>query len=91
MGLTVVKVTPALTEVIGVSGCFAFFGFCVLSSVTFGYFFMPETKGLSLLELENLYKPEQDKKHSEPQAVDEDLENYLKIRRESHRHSITSM
>ena len=89
-GVMIVKMAPSLTEVFGVSGCFAFFGVCVLISVIVGFMFMPETKGLSLIELENLYRPDAEKIPASAES-DECLKNALQLDRDSRKSSIISL
>ena len=93
-GLLVVKVAPSMTELVGVSGCFAFFAVCVLLSVTIAYFLMPETKGLSLIELENLYRPAQEKVQRASTDPDDEFSKDVSLQfemRDSRRSSIVTL
>ncbi|XP_023347909.1 solute carrier family 2, facilitated glucose transporter member 8 [Eurytemora carolleeae] len=51
------KTVPLMIDSIGVGGMFStYFGFVILTLIT-AYFIMPETKGLSLEEIEDMYQP----------------------------------
>eukprot|EP00096_Caligus_rogercresseyi_P009530 TRINITY_DN3242_c0_g1_i1.p1 TRINITY_DN3242_c0_g1~~TRINITY_DN3242_c0_g1_i1.p1 ORF type:complete len:272 (-),score=17.47 TRINITY_DN3242_c0_g1_i1:26-841(-) len=52
---TVVKISPALSEIIHVHGCFILFTLDLVVGVIVTYFFLPDTKGKSLEEIEKYY------------------------------------
>lgn len=53
---SVVKLYPTMEAWIGTANCFAFFGAISLLGVAFIYFIVPETKGRTLLEIENYFR-----------------------------------
>ncbi|XP_004520679.1 facilitated trehalose transporter Tret1-2 homolog [Ceratitis capitata] len=53
---SVVKLYPTMETLIGTANSFAFFGAISLLGVAFIYFIVPETKGRSLLEIENYFR-----------------------------------
>ena len=52
---TVVRSFPNLEKTMGRNGAFWFFMSCTIASLFFVYFFLPETKGKSLEEIETLF------------------------------------
>lgn len=52
----VVKLYPTMVEVVGNVAVFSFFGVVSLISVAFLYFYLPETKGKSLEEIEQMFR-----------------------------------
>ena len=53
---TVVRSYPNLEKALGRNGAFWFFMACTLLSIAFVYFLLPETKGKSLQEIEQLFE-----------------------------------
>ncbi|XP_067631199.1 facilitated trehalose transporter Tret1-2 homolog [Eurosta solidaginis] len=53
---SVVKLYPTVESLIGTANCFAFFGVISLLGVAFIYFIVPETKGRTLLEIEEYFR-----------------------------------
>lgn len=53
---TAVKTVPSLVSSLGVHGAFLLYSCCCLTNVIICFFIMPETKGLSLEEIEDLYR-----------------------------------
>ena len=51
------KSTPAIIDSIGISGLFFLFAGVAFSAGIFAAIFMPETKGLSLKEIRQIYAP----------------------------------
>ena len=51
-----VKVVPILISSLGIGGAFMVYSLCCLSNLIVCFFVMPETKGLSLEEIEDFYK-----------------------------------
>ena len=51
------KSTPAILDSIGISGIFFIFAGVAFSAGIFAAIFMPETKGLSLIEIRQIYAP----------------------------------
>ena len=57
------KMVPTLFEILGIYGTFWMYsGIAIVVSV-FSYFFMPETGGMSLEEIEQMYRPVENKKY----------------------------
>lgn len=54
----VVKLYPTMVESIGDVAVFSFYGCVAMASVVFLYYFMPETRGKSLEEIESMFKGE---------------------------------
>lgn len=53
---TAVKTVPSLISCLGIHGAFLLYSSCCLTNLVICFFIMPETKGLSLEEIEDLYK-----------------------------------
>ena len=51
-----VKTVPTLISYLGIHGAFMSYSACILTNLIICAFVMPETKGLSLEEIENFYK-----------------------------------
>jgi len=51
-----VKMTPSILSYLGVGGAFVLFSFFCISNLVIVFFTMPETKGLSLEDIEDNYK-----------------------------------
>ena len=53
---TAVKTVPTLISSLGIHGAFLLYSSCCLTNLIICLFIMPETKGLSLEEIEDYYK-----------------------------------
>lgn len=51
------KMVPALNEALGVHGSFMLYSFMGVCLGLFSFFTMPETSGMTLEEIEQMYKP----------------------------------
>ena len=51
-----VKTVPALVSGLGIHGAFLLYSCCCLANIVICFFVMPETKGLTLEEIEDSYK-----------------------------------
>ena len=51
-----VKTVPALVSGLGIHGAFLLYSCCCLVNIVICFFVMPETKGLTLEEIEDSYK-----------------------------------
>ena len=51
-----VKMVPTLISSLGIHGAFLLYSSCCLTNLIICFFVMPETKGLSLEEIEDFYK-----------------------------------
>ncbi|XP_055921267.1 facilitated trehalose transporter Tret1-2 homolog [Eupeodes corollae] len=56
MSFLVLKIYPSMVDVMGNENVFAFYGLVSLLAVFYIYFILPETKGKSLLEIEEYFK-----------------------------------
>uniref|UniRef100_A0A182NAM7 Major facilitator superfamily (MFS) profile domain-containing protein n=1 Tax=Anopheles dirus TaxID=7168 RepID=A0A182NAM7_9DIPT len=56
MSFIILKVYPSMVETIGNSNVFIFFGCLSVLGIVFVYFFLPETKGRTLEEIENYFR-----------------------------------
>lgn len=54
--LTIPQTTPAIVSGLGIHGAFLLFSSCCLANLVTVYFIMPETRGLSLEDIEDLYR-----------------------------------
>ncbi|RVE48930.1 hypothetical protein evm_006392 [Chilo suppressalis] len=53
---TTIKTAPFMFESMGHHGTYLFYGLCTLSGTVFLYFFLPETKGKTLLQIEEHFR-----------------------------------
>ena len=51
------KIVPTMFAFFGIHGSFVIYSFVVIFVGVFSYFFMPETEGMSLEEIEDMYEP----------------------------------
>lgn len=56
ISFAVIKLYPAMESALGTAGLFAFYGVISLIAVFFIYFLIPETKGRTLLEIEEYFR-----------------------------------
>ncbi|KAM7346242.1 facilitated trehalose transporter Tret1 isoform 1-T3 [Cochliomyia hominivorax] len=56
ISFAVIKLYPAMETAMGTANLFAFYGFISLVAVPFIFFLIPETKGRTLLEIEEYFK-----------------------------------
>lgn len=74
MSFIIIKVYPAMVHSMGNENIFLFFGIISVIGIGFVYFFLPETKGRTLEEIENYFRGNTDavelelKRNSEPKV-----------------------
>ena len=56
MSFLIVKLTPFVISTLGIYGLFCVFGIVVTCTGIFAFFFMPETTGLTLIEIQKMYE-----------------------------------
>lgn len=82
ISFAVIKLYPAMESAMGTANLFAFYGMVSLVAVPFIFFLIPETRGRTLLEIEEYFKtgrmaaPNEGRKSSED--ADESLESFIK-------------
>ena len=54
--IIVAKTVPLMVSRLGIHGTFLLYSCCCLTNIIICFFVMPETKGLTLEEIEDLYK-----------------------------------
>ena len=57
------KMVPTLFEILGIYGTFWMYSGIAIVVAVLSYFFMPETGGMSLEEIEQMYRPVENKKN----------------------------
>ncbi|XP_040171954.1 uncharacterized protein LOC120905171 [Anopheles arabiensis] len=68
MSFIILKIYPSLVETVGNSNVFILFGCLSMLGIAFVYFFLPETKGRTLEDIESHFRG---KKHSSPDSKQE--------------------
>ena len=56
------KMVPTWNELLGVHGTFLMYATITIAMAIFSFFFMPETSGMSLEEIEEMYRPKNPKR-----------------------------
>ena len=62
------KTVPTISSFIGTFGAFYFYASCATFSALVAFFMMPETFGLSLTEIENMYKDKKQERRNPPMS-----------------------
>ena len=65
----IVKSVPTMFYTLGVHGTFLMCAGFTIGLLIFSFFYMPETSGLTLEEIEDMYRVKKCKKVSEPDAT----------------------
>ena len=58
------KMVPTWNKLLGVHGAFLMYATITITVAIFSFFFMPETSGMSLEEIEEMYRPKNPKREN---------------------------
>ena len=72
------KMVPTWFELLGIHGTFFMYSSVIIFVAILSYFFMPETSGMSLEEIEEMYRPAAATSNSKQKKTPGQLGHYLR-------------